>query len=326
MNDKLEFNKKQNGELKQEGLISVVVPIYNTESYLKKCVDSIINQTYTNIEIILVDDGSIDNSGKICDEYEKKDNRIRVLHKKNEGVSSARNKGIEEASGEYIGFVDSDDYIESTMYEKLLNSIINNKTDIAICNYSSNNEFDLKKNILSQQEMFDLILDKDKFRGYTCNKIYKVELLKEIKFNTDISLCEDLLFNCEYFIKCKNMSVVNEKLYNYIKREKSACGTFLEKHFSVIEAYKKIEEIYTKHSKDNLLKLQMAYLKQCTFLKYYNFMGNYSKKYKELIDKDAKRLIKIINKSRVNVKNKIILNTYYNFPVLIGKLRKIKNV
>ena len=104
--------------------ISVIVPVYNVEQYLERCVDSIINQTYTNLEIILVNDGSTDNSGKLCDELAKKDERIRVIHKENGGLSDARNRGIDEAESDLVGFIDSDDYIDSDMYEVLLKNLI----------------------------------------------------------------------------------------------------------------------------------------------------------------------------------------------------------
>ena len=115
-------------------LISIIVPVYNVEKYLKKCVDSIVNQTYKNLEIILVDDGATDNSGKICDELVELDNRIKVYHKKNGGLSDARNYGVERATGDYIGFVDSDDYIDAEMYEKLYEAIKKENVDVAECN------------------------------------------------------------------------------------------------------------------------------------------------------------------------------------------------
>ena len=110
-------------------LISIIVPIYNVELYLEKCIESIINQTYKNLEIILVDDGSTDSCGKICDEYAKKDNRIKVIHKINGGLSDARNKGMEIAKGKYIGFVDGDDYVASDMYETLYKFSVKNSLD-----------------------------------------------------------------------------------------------------------------------------------------------------------------------------------------------------
>jgi len=114
--------------------ISIVVPVYNVEQYLEKCVNSIINQTYKNLEIILIDDGATDSSGKLCDELAKIDNRIKVYHKENGGLSDARNYGVERATGDYIGFVDSDDCIDSEMYEKLYEAIRKENVDVAECN------------------------------------------------------------------------------------------------------------------------------------------------------------------------------------------------
>lgn len=117
-------------------MISIIVPIYNVEKYLPKCIESIINQTYTDLEILLIDDGSTDNSGLICDKYASIDNRIRVIHKKNGGLSDARNVGLDICKGKYISFIDSDDYIELTMYEKMIKIMINQKVDIVSCNYN----------------------------------------------------------------------------------------------------------------------------------------------------------------------------------------------
>ncbi len=113
--------------------ISIIVPVYKVEKYLKKCVDSILAQTFSDFELILVDDGSPDNSGRICDDYAKKDARVRVVHKQNGGLSSARNAGIEVAKGKYLGFVDSDDYIAEDMYELLYKAIIKEEADLSIC-------------------------------------------------------------------------------------------------------------------------------------------------------------------------------------------------
>lgn len=116
-------------------LISVIIPIYNVEKYVKRCLDSVLNQTYCHLEVILVDDGSTDSSGKICDEYKKMDTRIRVIHKSNEGVSSARNLGIEVANGEYIAFIDSDDAMEKDCIEYLYRLIQENHCSLSICSY-----------------------------------------------------------------------------------------------------------------------------------------------------------------------------------------------
>ena len=116
-------------------LLSIIVPVYNVEKYIERCIKSILNQSFTNFELILVDDGSPDNCGKICDEYKKKDSRIKVIHKKNGGLSDARNAGIERAKGEYIAFVDSDDFINKYMYEILYKNAKKWDADISICNF-----------------------------------------------------------------------------------------------------------------------------------------------------------------------------------------------
>ena len=119
---------------KEQPLISVIVPVYNVEKYLKKCVNSITSQTYENLEILLVDDGSTDSSGQICNEFEKNDARIKVIHKKNGGLSDARNAGLDRAKGQYYAFIDSDDYIQDNTIEIMLNAVKKNKSEIAICN------------------------------------------------------------------------------------------------------------------------------------------------------------------------------------------------
>ena len=121
--------------------ISVIVPIYNSEDYIDRCVRSIVEQSYKNIEIILVDDGSTDNSSMMCDEWAKNDKRVKVIHKENGGVSSARNEGLKIAKGDYISFVDSDDYIDKKMIEKMLNQMEKGNTDLVICNYEPNHDF-----------------------------------------------------------------------------------------------------------------------------------------------------------------------------------------
>ena len=139
-------------------LVSIIVPIYNVEPYLKKCIDSIINQTLTNIEIILVNDGSTDNCGKIIDEYAKKDNRIIALHKENGGQASARNMGLDIASGKYIGFVDSDDLIDKEMYKVLYDEAEKNIADLVICDFKKVNEnYKIKKDSVFQEKNIEIL-------------------------------------------------------------------------------------------------------------------------------------------------------------------------
>lgn len=206
--------------------VSIIVPVYNVESYINKCVDSILKQTYENIEIILVDDGSMDLSGNICDEYLKKDNRVKVIHKKNGGLSSARNKGIENATGEFYMFIDSDDYIEENMVERMYFSLINNKCDICVCEYFTDglNSVDIEVD-LKEDRVLDTIgamneLIEGNIKGFACNKIYKKDLFLDIKF-PEGKVYEDIYVMHLLFNKCNCICCITDKLYHYIQREDS---------------------------------------------------------------------------------------------------------
>ena len=212
--------------------ISVIVPIYNVEKYLNRCVDSIINQTYKNLEIILVDDGSPDNCGKICDEYAKKDNRIKVVHKENGGVSSARNVGLNIATGDYIGFVDGDDWIDLYMYEKLLYNSIKYNSDITCCNAITylNNKFipsDYDKNVkvFSVEEFIKKLMLGDCQRS-VWSMLYSKKIIKDTFFNENICFSEDYLFNYEVGIKSKKIVNIGQDLYYYFVRNTSMTNDY----------------------------------------------------------------------------------------------------
>jgi len=169
--------------------ISVIVPVYNVEQYLERCIDSIINQTYKNLEIILVNDGSTDNSGQLCDELAKKDDRIRVIHKKNGGLSDARNVGVDEAKAELIGFIDSDDYIDEDMYELLINNLKAANADLSMCGH-----YDVYNNVpeaqvvdkktweLSPREAIKMVMEAKILSVTAVNKLYKKSLFSELRF------------------------------------------------------------------------------------------------------------------------------------------------
>ena len=232
----------------EEYKISVIVPVYKVEKYLNKCVDSIINQTYKNLEIILVDDGSPDNCGKICDEYSKKDNRIKVIHKENGGVSSARNVGLDLATGDYIGFVDSDDWIETDMYEYLLNICIKFNCQVSRCNYIECNDYN--KTYKKEQEKISIFENDDIIidlvtgnwnEGVLWNKLYKKSLLQGIVFDEKLSCSEDLLFNY-YILKNTNKLVCSNQIkYNYIIRENTITkGQFCYGAFDIVNVAREI--------------------------------------------------------------------------------------
>ena len=215
-----------------EDLISVIIPIYNVEYYLRRCIDSVIQQTYSNIEIILVNDGSTDSCSHICDEYKGKDDRIKVIHKENGGISEARNIGLENVTGKFIYFVDSDDYIYNYTIEYLYNLLISNDADIAIGEDYFLYENKNKKNIKFLEEDKEL-KRKDNFRIYTSeeaikstlynygitssiwNKLYKVELFENIRYPLG-RICEDLATTYKLFYKSERIIVGDKITYSYL--------------------------------------------------------------------------------------------------------------
>jgi glycosyltransferase involved in cell wall biosynthesis len=211
----------------------VVVPIYKVEKYIDKCINSIINQTYKNLEIILVDDGSPDNCPQICDEYAKKDNRIKVIHKENGGLSDARNRGIKEARGEYIGFVDSDDYIDDGMYEYLYNLIKKHNAEISICGFKEVDEngkaIKEKKseciNEYSSIEALEILAEDIIITNHAWNKLYKRELFVKNSIEYPVGkIMEDISTTYKLFEESNRIVLGDEIQYYYLIRETSISG------------------------------------------------------------------------------------------------------
>ena len=211
--------------------ISIIIPVYNVEKYLENCIQSILNQTFKNFELILVDDGSTDKSGEICDKYEKIDSRIKVIHKNNGGLSSARNAGLDIASGKYIGFVDSDDSIHSRMYEILYDLIKKHKVDISCCNYkytySTCNEYnsDIESTDFIEMNNIQAINNLyDKEIGVSLvvawNKLYSKHLFDDIRYEVG-RIHEDEFIAHRILYKCKKIAYTNNELYYYLQREGS---------------------------------------------------------------------------------------------------------
>ena len=229
--------------MQEKDIVSVIVPVYKVEKYLRRCVDSILAQTYTNLEIILVDDGSPDDCPRICDEYAQKDKRIKVVHKQNGGVSSARNCGLDNATGDYIAFVDGDDYLQPEMYQKYVENIKIESSDIVIGGYNierfgcvkrcietSLQDFaDTKKvdyilNYTDCYETKDCYVKNKHIPCYLFRMLFRKKLLDGVSFFEDVRLMEDMLFFLRVLDKNKDakISVLQEYLYNYVMRDDSA--------------------------------------------------------------------------------------------------------
>lgn len=238
-------------------LISIVVPIYNVEHYLKKCIESILIQTYKNIEIILVDDGSPDNCPKICEDYKSKDLRIKVIHKENGGLSDARNKGIKKAKGTYITFVDSDDTIEPDYVEYLYSIIKKFDADISICDYnakySNGTVLNRNKNSeyrINKKEAFEIMLYQSDFTVSSWAKLYRYSLFKNIEFPYG-KIFEDAYTTYKLIDLCNNIGVGLKPKYNYIIRDNSILTSeFYKKKLLLVDAYEKMTDYVEKEYPD----------------------------------------------------------------------------
>lgn len=230
-------------------LISVIVPVYNADKYLKKCLDSIVHQTYRNLEIILIDDGSTDSSGKICNEYSKKDDRIIVVHLDNCGVSSARNYGLEIAKGEYIGFVDSDDYISEEMFETLFHAMEEDGSDFACCNYIQINEegipfegqqLPIKDECITASEAWKCFILWGCYYVAPWNKLYKAKIFENLRFPAG-KRYEDLYIFQDIIDQCDKISQVSKALYYYVRNKESfTLQQFNAQEFDFAEAMLRI--------------------------------------------------------------------------------------
>ena len=247
-------------------LVSIVVPVYNVEKYLQRCLDSIKNQSFSNFECILINDGSTDKSGKICDDYCKKDSRFKVIHKQNAGVSAARNDGIEASSGDWICFVDSDDWISINHIENFLE---HTDKDLIFCSdteffddgYSiTYNLTDMNDSKLTDSINTLIFRDPQRdFFGYTWNKLFKTQIIKEnnLRFRNDLYFKEDELFTFEYCFHANSIGSVNYPTYNYFINKNGL--TFKHKDFQQYKLY--VECLLELYNKNNETELNQVLLK-----------------------------------------------------------------
>ena len=306
--------------------ISVIVPIYNTYRYLDSCIMSIVEQTYSNIEILLIIDGSKDRSLELCREWEKRDNRIRVFDNDNHGVSYTRNFGIEMSTGEYIVFVDSDDLISNTYVETLYLLIRKNAVDMGavksqtfldgyLPNYCNSSDF----YYITENVEAALFENTD---GFVWTKIYKANIIKNNKltFKTDIYVCEDLLFNFEYVSFCTSIACCDSKLYGYRQRCDSAVhnNTSL-KWFSCLDAYRILLTRYMDSCAANYIVFY--YLKNLYEAKYLIRSQNIlNEEICNNVFSEIKRIKQI--KSKFSIKQKITLFICKYFFFAVIKRRK----
>ena len=248
--------------------LSIIVPVYKVEQYIHKCVDSILNQSFTDFELILVDDGSPDNCGKICDEYAAKDKRVRVIHKENGGVSQARNLGIDEAKGEYISFIDPDDWVDLDMYEKLFSFVDQNELDVACFEVyevkgskcSASFRFNEDKVMDGQTALKNILVDI--IDNSPCNKVYKKTVWEGVRFPVGRRF-EDVATIYKTFHNSAKVSYMKKAFYYYLKREGSAIALSFDaqRRFENFLGYKERYEFAQVHSEDAVDKCKMFAVK-----------------------------------------------------------------
>lgn len=300
--------------------ISIIIPVYNVENYIEKCLDSIINQTYRNLEIICIDDGSVDKSGEICDKYAKNDSRFKVIHTENKGYSSAINLGLDNFTGEYVSFVDPDDWIEINYYEKIYDLIKCNCAEIACTGFYKDtiekctvmkNKISIKNGKLVRNEILRCVFIRDTypaFGAFLWNKLFKSVFFKkkeedgyEIRLDTNIKVCPDVLAFTECVLRTNNAIYSEKPYYHYFQRDTSL---FHSKDFDIkkgsLEAYNKIIKIVEENDIDNdiVVWIKRFYVYHASLLadlclknndiKNLNFMQNEIKRYlKEYIETNS---------------------------------------
>lgn len=302
--------------------ISVIVPVYNVEEYISECIESIICQTYSNIEIILIDDGSDDKSGKICDQYKERDNRIRVIHKSNEGVGLARKKGIELAKSPYIVFLDSDDYYDLSFCEEMLFTIKSENADMVECGYkifSVKNSFNhIKYNdftIFDRAEFKKNIIESTIVNGNEAivvwNKIYKTDYIKKFVSNYGTNLLEDYIFNLQYYQNLMKYVYIPKCLVNYRKVENSLSRKCDPNTYEVLLEVDKMKNNILK----KIYKSKTDY-EEKSVIWFLNYTKNFLESY-ILSGAKKKEIMHILNDKEFIKKCKIV-NEYSLFEKLIA--------
>lgn len=273
--------------------VSVIVPVYKAEKWLHRCVDSILAQTMEDFELLLIDDGSPDSSGEICDEYAVKDSRVRVFHKENGGVSSARQKGLENARGEYIIHCDPDDWVENNMLEEMIKCAKENDVDMVICDYYSENidgeELIYNKQDLQQEETSYSVLNKlinQKIHGACWNKLIRRDCLKGIGFYPfDLIYAEDQLFNAKVLKQDIKIGYLNKAYYHYVVR-KGSITSFVDKQVTLsrIKEVEELEKIFDKEDFDCFFVLKRIILYDLFFAnKLKDVYGVFSEIYPQIL-------------------------------------------
>lgn len=305
--------------------ISIIAPVYQVEKYIGKCIESVINQTFKNFELILIDDGSKDKSGNICDEYAKRDKRIHVVHTENKGAASARNRGLDLATGKYIAFVDGDDYLAENMLDELYKVITQENCDVVVCDFlnlhaNPDKDFSLQlsDSKVSGREILSHLKNQKNYGVWTIvwNKLYKKEILKDLRF-PEGKYFEDEIFSDQLYLRCNEVQVISDVLYYHRVLETSTMNTQkIRNYLDLIDAFQLRINLYLENRlpDDEVYKVLIYMLESYTKCAKADFMGNDKERLKQ-----AKRFIRessrILIKKRLSFIKKCSLILIAFFPV-----------
>lgn len=324
--------------------VSIVIPVYNVEKYLERCLFSIVNQTYKEIEIILVNDGSKDNSGAICDQFVKKDSRAKVLHQENRGLSEARNTGLRNVTGDYVMFLDSDDWLEFDAIEFLLGQAISQNADMVVGGvFRTSNVVEHPKNtpvsyLLTQEEYAKRYfkIESQTIEYYVWNKLYRRRVVEGIEFPSGF-FAEDVPTMFRYILNSQTIVVTDKIVYNYFINTSGLTAKFTSKHFDVLKGWDLVCQYanesnnnrYKEWAQINRYRADLALLTEIALsLDYKNIRIVYKDQIQSMVDK-LKKNKKILLRQAIPVSRKILIilfTTSYNlFANAINTMIRIKN-
>ncbi|MBO5925082.1 MAG: glycosyltransferase family 2 protein [Clostridia bacterium] len=317
-------------------MISVIVPVYKVQDYLPRCIDSILSQSYKDIEVILVDDGSPDECGRICDEYSKKDSRIVVVHKVNGGLSSARNAGLDIAKGEYISFVDSDDWLDSRFLENLYNALINTDAQMSACKFCRTKGDEVTRAEFEEDihtittDRYACVFDENSYAGYAWNKLFSKDIIDKynLRFDEKIFNGEDFPFTIRYVHHIDKVAFIKQDLYYYFFRESGIMNTIRlsDRFVTILYAREQVLDFLTQHAPDVYDRCKASYLSILCKIKYMAMldMDKHLSLYSEVNAKIKSNKKGLFSLKGVKTKDKIKLWLMINFPSVMSKIYKKK--
>lgn len=318
-------------------LISVIIPVHNCELYIERCVKSVQNQDYKDLEIILVVNNSQDKSLKYCERLAESDSRIIVINTGRGGVSFARNLGLKKSKGEYITFIDSDDYIDSTMISNLLNNLYKTTSDISICSFKKIND----ERVVDSQDFYEASLVslnnnqaiqyflEDKIKGYVWGKLFRKNLLSNLKFNEEFIMCEDELFLLEALQKTSNVCISNQEYYFYVQHKTSVCNSIFKEdvRWDCVKSKKIIFDTIKQNYRQYIKEAHHKYT--CELIRYSILAStadkNISRNRKQYISRNLRKQILYIFNMQMNIQWKIygiLLMLHYSIFNIIFKINK----